>query len=75
MMSKLSSIIVLAFIQTIWVVLVASESAKLIVVKQPSHHLYDFSSKSQLKISDFNNILLAANGFSIEKVKNKFKQI
>lgn len=64
---KLSSIVLLVFTQTILAALVASESARLIVVRQPSHHVYDYSSKSELKISDLNSVLLAANGFSIEK--------
>jgi hypothetical protein len=48
------------------------KEAKLAVLKSPNYQVYDFDSKSVLRLSDFKNLILAANGFSIEKV---FKSI
>lgn len=45
----------------------SSSSSSLAVLVQPSHHVYDFSSGSSLKLSEFKNLLLAAAGFSIQK--------
>jgi hypothetical protein len=41
--------------------------SKLIVTSKPSYQKYDYTSTNSLKLSDLNNIILAANGFSIEK--------
>ena len=69
-MIKLYSIVALVLLATL---VQSLDSGKLFVVKQPSHHVYDFSSKNPLKLSDLNSVLLAANGFSVVKVCNYIK--
>jgi hypothetical protein len=67
MMIKLYSLLIVATLTQI----AASDQSKLIVVKQPSNQVYDYS--SPLKLSDLSNIILAANGLSIDKVSGFFK--
>ena len=62
-MIKLYSLLIVATLTQI----ATSYQSKLIVVKQPSNQVYDYS--SPLKLSDLSNIILAANGLSIDKVK------
>jgi len=61
MMIKLYSLLIVATLTQI----ATSDQSKLIVVKQPSNQVYDYS--SPLKLSDLSNIILAANGLSIDK--------
>jgi hypothetical protein len=60
-MIKLYSLLIVATLSQI----ATSDQSKLIVAKQPSNQVYDYS--SPLKLSDLPNILLAANGLSIDK--------
>jgi len=60
-MIKLYSLLVVAVLTLV----AAADQSKLVVVKQPTNQVYDFS--SALKLSDLPNILLAANGLSIDK--------
>ena len=46
----------------------STKQAKLIVKQHPSYQVYDYSSQNPLKMSDFREILLAINGFSINQV-------
>ena len=66
MMIKLYSLLIVATLSQI----ATSDQSKLIVAKQPSNQVYDYS--SPLKLSDLPNILLAANGLSIDKVSMIF---
>lgn len=55
------------FIFAFLIVVVSSEqNANLQVVEAPEY--LSFETKEPLKLSDFKNILLAVNGFQIEKV-------
>lgn len=54
-------VVALFFSQTL-----ASEHAKLIVKQHPSYHVYDFENSGDLRLSEFKNLLLAANGFSLK---------
>jgi hypothetical protein len=48
--------------------LAIADQAKLMVKQHPTQHIYDFASGNSLKLSEFKDLLLAANGFSINKV-------
>ena len=67
MMIKLFSIFVLIITSINSSIQTSVVQSKLIVTSKPSYQKYDYTSTNSLKLSDFNNIILAANGFSIEK--------
>ena len=47
----------------------ASEQAKLIVKKHPSYQVYNYERTDALKLSDFKQLLLAANGYSSDSIE------
>jgi hypothetical protein len=48
--------------------LIFANQAKLVVNKHPNYHVYEKNSNEILKLSDFKELLLAVNGFTIKNV-------
>jgi len=60
---KLFAVLLLAITQ----VVIAQEHAKLLVKQHPSYQVYNYKTSGTLKLTDFKDLVLAANGFTISR--------
>jgi hypothetical protein len=61
-------LLVSIFLFAVAIAIVSANQAKLLVINQPSYHVYKESSESPLKISKLNDFISGIAGFSIKNV-------